>query len=106
MIRILSMKAKFITWVLLFGAIGFLVSAVAATRFFVFGHMFGELEAKLWPSSIMLLGLEAPNTPTVEIVVVWIMACIANVISYAAIGLFTWPLAYIVVRVRAPHVNG
>jgi hypothetical protein len=105
----MSMKAKFVRWVLLFGAIGFLISAVAATRYFAFGHSFGELEAKLWPSSVMFLALEAPNTRTVDIVVVWIMAIIANVISYAVIGLLTWPLAYIVARVvarvRAPHVN-
>ena len=99
------MKPRFLRWVLLFGAIGFLFSAVATIRYFVFGHSFGEMEAKLWPSSLMFLALEAPDTRTVDIVVVWIMAFIANFISYAAIGVLTWPLVYIVHRVRVSRLN-
>jgi hypothetical protein len=54
----------------------------------------------------MFLALEAPNTKTTDIVVVWIMAFIGNFLSYAAIGALTWPLVYIVRRVTTTHLNG
>jgi hypothetical protein len=97
----MSMRAKFARWVLLFAGIGLLIPAVAETRYLVFAHGFGELEAKLWPSSLMFFALEAPDTRAIHIVIVWVVAVVANVILYALFGVLTWPLVYIASHIRA-----
>jgi hypothetical protein len=92
----MPMKVKFWRWTLLFGAVGLFVPAVLLTRYAVFGTTFGEFEAKLWPSSLMLMALDSPNPRTVNIVTIYAMAFCANIILYAAVGVLTWPLVYAV----------
>jgi hypothetical protein len=52
---------KFVTWISLFGGLGVLIPLVLLIRFWVFHHLFGAFEVKLWPGSGILLGLDAPN---------------------------------------------
>jgi hypothetical protein len=99
------MKARFWRWTLLFGTIGLLIPVVLLFRYWAFGVMFGELEGKLWPSSLMFTALDAPDTRTSTIVVVYAMALLGNVIRYAVLGILTWPLAYIFFRVRDPRAS-
>jgi hypothetical protein len=43
------------------GLVGLLVPAALILRWKLLGSTFGQLEAVLWPSSIILMGLEGPT---------------------------------------------
>jgi len=98
------MKARFARWVLLFGAVGLLIPAALVARHFAFGTMFGEWAARLWPSSLMFMALL--DTKTSTIVFVYGLALFANILQYALAGLVTWPLAYLVFRLRDRTTSG
>ena len=92
------MKARFLRWVLLFGAVGLLIPAALVARHFAFGTMFGAWAVRLWPSSVMFMALLDSKTST--ILLVYAAALVANIVQYALAGLATWPLAYLVFRLR------
>jgi hypothetical protein len=86
-------------WVFWCGILGLLVPAVLMLRWKLFGSMFGQIEAILWPSSIMLMGLEG-SVSMFYILLVYAMAFVGNVIIYSGIGLLTWPALHFVQRRR------
>jgi hypothetical protein len=96
----MTMKARFVRWTMLFGAVGLLVPIVLLCRYWVFGSMFGELEAKLWPSSVVFMALDAPGTRTSTVVFAYSIAFFSNIIRYAAVGVLTWPFPYAFFRIR------
>ena len=68
-----------------------LVPAVLLLRWYFFNHTFGTLEFVLWPSSIVLMGLEGPPDRLV-ITVVYAIAISTNVVLYGIVGLLIWLL--------------
>ena len=77
-----------------------LVPAVFLLRWKLFGAIFGDLEATLWPSSIMTMVLEGSHTIW-DILLVYAVSLFANVLLYSLIGLLTWPVLRFVVHRRA-----
>jgi len=94
------MKLTLWKWVSWWSALGLLVPAVLLLRWKLFGATFGQLEGTLWPSSIMTMVLEGSHT-TWNILTVYAISLLANVILYSLIGLLTWPVIRFVVRGRA-----
>jgi len=96
------MKLTFSKWLLYFGVLGLLVPAVLLLRWKLFGIMFGLLEATLWPSSIFTMGLE--GNPTIwNILLVYAIALVANVLLYSLAGLLIWPVFRFLLRQRAEN---
>ena len=94
-------KVKFWKWALLAGALGMLDPAVVISQNFLFGKGISEFEFRLWPSSIMFLGLDGPTpAPASTTVFVIVLALIENVVLYAALGALVWPLVYVLPRLR------
>lgn len=79
------------------GALGLLVPAVLLMRWKLFGAMFGQVEAIVWPSSIITLGLEG-NPGLGAILLVHALAILANVLAYSLMGLLVWPVARLFLR--------
>jgi hypothetical protein len=95
----MALKPKFWRWTLLFGAFGLLVPAVLLFRWFLFDSGFGEFAVTLWPSSIMFMALDSPRpSPISTIVFIYTLAFVENCLLYAAIGVITWPLAHLALR--------
>lgn len=87
------MKLRLRKWVLWWALGGLLVPVLLILRWKLLGSIFGELELILWPSSIMLLGLEGPaSRPRLDIVEFYALVMAMNVVLYAVVGLATWPL--------------
>jgi hypothetical protein len=57
----------------------------------------------LWPSSIMFMAIDKPNSPTSTVIFVYALAFTENILLYAAIGAVTWSLAYLVLRLYRSH---
>lgn len=94
------MKLTILKWLFYWGALGLLVPAVLLLRWKLFGIMFGQLEATLWPSSIFTIGLE--GNPTIStILFVYAVAFVVNVLLYSLIGLLIWPVLRFFLRQRA-----
>jgi hypothetical protein len=87
-------------WVFWWGILGLLVPAVLTLRWKLLGSMFGQIEAILWPSSIMLMILEG-SVSIFYILLVYAIAWAGNVMTYSGIGLLTWPAIRFVQRRRA-----
>jgi len=97
----MKFKVKFWKWTLLAGALGLLDPAVVISQFFLFGKGISEFEFRLWPSSIMFMGLDGPTpSPTSTVVSVYAVAIIENVVLYAVLGALVWPLVYVLPRLR------
>jgi len=94
------MKLTLGKWVFWWSVLGLLVPAVLLLRLKLFGSMFGEWEVTLWPSSIMTMALEGRVTAW-DILFVYTVALVANVIVYSLAGLLTWPALRFVLRRRA-----
>jgi hypothetical protein len=87
-------------WIVWWGLAGLLVPVVLLLRWKLFGHGFGEREAILWPSSLILMALEGPPEPVV-IAVVYAIAVAANITLYSVVGLLSWFFLDLVLRRRA-----
>jgi hypothetical protein len=84
------MKLTISRWVFWWGVLGVLVPALLLLRWKLFGVMFGEVEAIIWPSSIFTMALE--GSPTIgNILFVYAIAFLANILLYSVVGLMTWP---------------
>ena len=85
-----------------FGLLGLLVPAALILRWKLLGSTFGQLELILWPSSIMLMGLDGPaHRSAFDIILFYAIVIVANIVLYCVIGLLTWPVLRLVLRRRA-----
>jgi len=83
------------------GLVGLLVPAALILRWKLLGSIFGRLELILWPSSIMLMGLEGPTQRSaVDIIEFYAIVIAANVVLYCTIALATWPVLRLALRRR------
>ena len=81
------------------GLVGLLVPAALILRWKLLDSTFGKLEAILWPSSIMLMGLEGPTQRSaLDIIQFYAIVIAANMVLYCAIGLLMWPVLRLALR--------
>jgi hypothetical protein len=73
------------------GVIGLLVPVVLILRWKLLGSTFGQIELILWPSSILLMGLEGQRSAFI-IILSYALVIVADIVFYCVIGLLTWPL--------------
>jgi len=85
----------------MWGILGLLIPAAFLLHWKLTDSPFGELEAILWPSSILSMGLEGP-TPrsTLDIAEVFAVLIAENVLLYSLVGLLTCPFAFLFFRWR------
>jgi hypothetical protein len=72
------------------GAVGIAVPLVLILRYLILQQPFGIIEDWLWPSSIMLMALEASGTTRSTVVFVHAFAIAVNALLYATIGAIVW----------------
>lgn len=101
--RTIVQNMKLWRWIGWCALAGLIVPAVLILRWKVLGSIFGRLELILWPSSIMLLGLEGP-TPrsSIDIIGFYAIVIAMNMALYAVVGTVLWPLLRIALRRRSP----
>ena len=88
-------EARWLRWMLFWSIAGLFVPIVLIAKFLLFHAPFGTMEAILWPTSIGLMELEGPTSRgKLDIASVYAMLAGLNVALYAALGLFTTPVAY------------
>jgi hypothetical protein len=93
-------RPRFWRWVLVFAALGLAVPAGLLLWWHVSPYGAGQ-EAMLWPSSLMLLGLEGSTPePKSTIVFVYTLTIVENCVLYALAGALLWTIAYFVLRLR------
>ena len=81
------------------GLIGLLVPVALILRWKLLSSTFGQIELILWPSSILLIGLEGQRSAF--IIILWYaILIVANIVFYCVIGLLTWPLLRLALRRR------
>jgi len=88
-------------WVVWWGSIGLLVPIALILRWKFLGAMFGQIELILWPSSILLIGLEGQHS-AVSIIMAYAMVIVANIALYCVIGLLARPVLLLALRRRGP----
>ncbi len=81
--------------------VGMLVPAALILRWKLLGSIFGRLELILWPSSILLMGLEGQRSALL-IILSYTTVIVVNIILYCIIGLLTWPVLRLALRQRGP----
>ena len=82
------------------GSMGLLAPVALILRWKLLGSMFGLMELVLWPSSILLMGLEGQRS--VFIIILWYaIFIVANALLYSVVGLLTWPLLRLALRRRS-----
>lgn len=96
------MKLTIAKWLFYWAVIGLLVPTVLLLRWKLLGVMFGEVEAALWPASIITMGLEG-NSTIWNILLIYAIAFVVNVLLYSLIGLLIWPVLRFFVRQQAEH---
>ena len=86
-----------------FALLGLLVPVVLILRWKLLGSIFGRLELILWPSSILLMGLDGPaQRGAFDIVQLYAIVIAANMVLYCVIALLTWPVLNLALRRRGP----
>jgi hypothetical protein len=99
--RNMSMRSPFVKWIMLFAGTGLLIPALILL-YWTFSKTGAGREMVLWPSSLMFMGLDGPNPRLIiDIVIVYAIAWIENVVLYAIIGVLTWPLTYYILRLKS-----
>jgi hypothetical protein len=93
------MKLTLWKWLLWTGLLGLLVPAALILRWKLLGSNFGQLELILWPSSIVLMGIEGQPS-TLTIILSYAIVIVANIFLYCVIGLLTWPMLRLTLRRR------
>ena len=93
------MKLKLWKWMSSCGLVGLLVPAALILRWKLLGAPFGRLELILWPSSILLMGLEGQGNAFI-ITLSYAILMAANIALYCAIGLLMWPVLRLALRPR------
>jgi hypothetical protein len=95
------MKLRLGSWVFWWGVLGLLVPGGLILRWKIFGSAFGQMEAIVRPSSIVLIGLE--GQVSVFVILLWYaIAVVANAVIYSGIGVLSWPAVRIVLRRSVP----
>ena len=90
-------KRFFWRWVGIFAALGLLVPMTLLIRLFLFARSFSGWSVALWPSSLLLAGLDAAwPSPMGAAATLYVLALIINVLLYSGFGLVLWPLADLV----------
>jgi hypothetical protein len=93
------MKLTVWKWMFWWDSIGLLVPLALILRWKLLGSKFGQIELILWPSSILLIGLEGQRSAF--IIILWYaIVIVANIFFYCVIGLLTWPLLRLALRRR------
>jgi hypothetical protein len=101
--RAMALKPKFWRWVTPFAGLGLFVPTVLTSGWFLFHPNFGDWLV-LWPSSIMFMALDTPSpSPISTAIFVYALAFVENLLLYAAIGVITWPLAHLALRLYSSH---
>ena|ERR1700758_990124 len=85
------MKLTLSKWLVWWSAFGLVVPAVLLLRWKLFGAMFGQFEATVWPSSIFTMALEGSHSIS-NILLVYAIALFANMLLYSFVGLLAWPV--------------
>jgi hypothetical protein len=101
LVDVISERMKLTFWKLVFwwGSIGVLVPVALILRWKLLGSTFGQIELILWPSSILLMGLEGRRSAF--IIILWYaIVIVANIVFYCVIGLLTWLLLRLALRRR------
>jgi hypothetical protein len=89
-------------WMFWSGLIGLVVPAALILRWKLLGSIFGRLELILWPSSIMLMGLDGPTRRSaVDIIEFYAIVIVSNMVLYCLIGLVAWPVLRLALRRRS-----
>jgi hypothetical protein len=95
----MAMRILFWRWTGLFAAAGLLLPLCFCVHWFVFRGSGTELEARLWPSSLMFMALDEPTpAATSTVVAVFAIAMIENILLYACVGALLWFLLWIIFR--------
>jgi hypothetical protein len=94
------MKPTVWKWLFWCGSVGLLVPVTLILRWKFLGSNFGQIELILFPSSILLLGLEGQPSAFI-IVLCYAIVIVTNIVFYCVIGLLTWPLLRPALRRRA-----
>jgi len=82
-----------------FGWVGLLVPGALILRWNLLGSTFSQLELILWPSSILLMGLDGlAHRSVFDIILFYAIVIVANIALYSVIGLLTWPVLRLVLR--------
>jgi len=88
-------------FLLVWGVSGLAIPALILLHWRLADSTLGPFEVMLWPSSIMLMGLEGPDPRTsLDIAEAYAIAIAANVILYLLVGLLVSPFVYWVLRWR------
>jgi len=93
------MKLTLWKWMFWWGSTGLLLPVALILRWKLLGSTFGQIELILWPSSILLMGLEGQRSAFI-IILSYAMVIVANVVFYCVIGSLTWLLLRPVLRRR------
>ena len=91
------MKLKLWKWMSSCGLVGLLVPTALIVRWKLLGSPFGRLELILWPSSLLLMGLEGQRGAFI-IILSYTIVIAANMVLYCAIGLLMWPVLRLALR--------
>ncbi|MGO8796295.1 MAG: hypothetical protein ACLQLC_15855 [Candidatus Sulfotelmatobacter sp.] len=95
------MKLTLWKWMFWWGSTGLLVPVTLILCWKLLGSTFGQIELILWPSSILLMGLEGQRSAFI-IILSYAMVIVANIVFYCVIGLLTWLLLRLALRRRGP----
>jgi hypothetical protein len=95
------MKLTLWKWMFWCGLVGLLVPAALILRWKLLGSIFGRLELILWPSSILLMGLEGQRSALLMILS-YATVIVVNIVLYCIIGLLTWSVLRLALRRRGP----
>jgi hypothetical protein len=95
------MKVTLWKWMSWCGLVGLLVPPALILRWKLLGLIFGRLELILWPSSILLMGLEGQHSALL-IILVYATVIVVNIVLYCIIGLLTWPVLRLALRRHGP----
>jgi len=98
--HLMAMTPKFWRWITPFAGVGLFVPSVITVGWLIFHPNFGDW-LTLWPSSVMFMALD--KAPTSTVVFIYAIAFVENVFLYAAIGVVTWPFAYLVLRLYSSY---
>jgi hypothetical protein len=93
------MKLTLWKWTFWCGLVGLLVPAALILRWKLLGSIFGQIELILWPSSLLLMGLEGQRSAFVT-TLSYAIVIAANMVLYCLIGLATWPVLRLALRRR------
>jgi hypothetical protein len=93
------MKATLWKWTFWCGVAGLLVPTALILRWKWLGSTFGQFELILWPSSILLMGVEGQRSAFL-IILSYATVIVVNIGLYCIIGLLTWPVIRLALRRR------